>query len=155
MNKIKGLVLAVMGMISTNAYAWKIDTAGCFASSEITFEDKSKGEYTISIVGDQFYVTMSSSNWDIAEFDKIPVMMVFNTGYRIAGEAFRTNSKKVLLRFPATNITVQLMIVSVSVDAMLPNGGSLVTFTLYGTEHIIPELIKCRNGDIIQESQTT
>lgn len=144
MNKINKLLAIAALAFSSVVGAWEVDTAGCFAKTDMHYPDGGKGEYHVTIASQTVFITLQNPAWEFnSDVGHDLVVGVFDDGHKTMVKIGPASSDRLVASLDFTDVNKALLIRSNTIDLVKDDGQSAITFTLYGFERIIPILEQC------------
>lgn len=154
MNKINKLLAIVALTFSSVVGAWEVDMEGCFAKTSMQYPDNVTGEYHLTIANQTVYIALQSPSWDFSDdAGNILVTGVFDNGYKTMVKFGPAASDRVVAAIDYTDMNKRQLMRSNSIDLVMDDGQSAITFTLFGFEKLIPLLETCSGSTPVQTFQ--
>lgn len=151
MNKINKLLAIVALAFSSVAGAWQVDMDGCFAKAPMSYPDGAVGEYHVTIANQTVYIALQSPSWNLSdEAGNILVTGVFDDGHKTMVKFGPVANDRVVAAIDYTDVNKRRLMQSNSIDLVMDDGQSAITFTLFGFERLIPTLENCSSVKPLQ-----
>ena len=154
MNKINKLLAILALTFSSVVGAWEVDMEGCFAKTSMNYPDGAVGEYHVTIANQTVYIALQSPTWDLSDdAGNILVTGVFDDGQKTMVKFGPVANDRVVAAIDYTDVNKRRLMQSNSIDLVMDDGQSAITFTLFGFERLIPTLERCSSNTPVQTIQ--